>query len=65
MPLYELKKDVCDELSVKKFIKNIVRMYGKIDVLVNNAGYTNPLGILEIDTEDWFRTINTNLTGPF
>ena len=39
--------------------------FGKLDVLVNNAGIYTPGNVLEASVEDWTRTIDVDLTGTF
>lgn len=58
--------DVADEGQVSEFIAAVIREFGKIDVLVNNAGLLGPRGALEkVSASDWQATIAANLTGPF
>jgi 3-oxoacyl-[acyl-carrier protein] reductase len=38
---------------------------GRIHVVVNNAGYTNPVPLQQVDMEDFEKTIEVNLYGPF
>ena len=61
----ELSCDVTDPASVKEIINDVIKTFGRLDVLVNNAGITKDNLLLRISDEDWFRTINTNLTGTF
>ena len=56
--------DVSNELDVKQLVSTTLIKYGKIDVLVNNAGVYGPKGgIDEIDWADWVRSIEINLFG--
>ncbi|MBI2385864.1 MAG: SDR family oxidoreductase [Elusimicrobia bacterium] len=58
--------DVTDEGQVAEFIAAVVKEFGRIDVLVNNAGLLGPRGALEkVSAGDWRATIAANLTGPF
>jgi NAD(P)-dependent dehydrogenase (short-subunit alcohol dehydrogenase family) len=41
----------------------VVKKYGAIDILINNAGITQPVKTLEIDAKSWQRIIDVNLTG--
>ena len=60
---------VCDvslEAPVKEFIANTQNKFGRVDVLVNNAGVmTRPTPMNEIDVKKWDYTIAVNLRGPF
>lgn len=57
--------DVGDPESCRHAIDAVVAEFGRLDVLVNNAGTDVTLPIDEISNEDWQRVINTNLSGPF
>lgn len=57
--------DVCDEASVAALFEQTVAAFGRVDVLVNNAGVTFVKPTEELPLEAWLRVINTNLTGPF
>ena len=43
--------------------REIIARFGQIDVLVNNAGITQPVKFMEIDQVSWRRIIEVNLTG--
>ncbi len=60
-----IKADVRDEIAVKKMIQEIIKVFGKIDCLVNNAGIALDKEFEERKVEDWINTLNTNLIGPF
>jgi NADP-dependent 3-hydroxy acid dehydrogenase YdfG len=55
--------DVTEVYQVKKFVDTAVRTYGRIDVMINNAGLMphSPLERLKID--DWNRMIDVNIKG--
>lgn len=57
--------DVCDENSVKEVFQNISVRYGKLDALVNCAGFVEPTNMLLTSLENWNKTLGTNLTGTF
>ena len=60
-----VKADVSNEDDVKSMIKQIIDRFGKIDVLVNNAGIAIDKDFNDRTKEDWQRTLNTNLIAPF
>ncbi|MCM3568959.1 glucose 1-dehydrogenase [Neobacillus mesonae] len=57
--------DVNDINRVQSIIGEVVQQYGKIDVLVNNAGVNIPKPALEVTEEDWDRILDTNLKSVF
>jgi 3-oxoacyl-[acyl-carrier protein] reductase len=57
--------DVADHAAVQKIGAQIVQDFGKIDVLVNNAGMTRDALAMRMSLEDWDSVINTNLRGAF
>ena len=57
--------DVAMKMPVQAMIEEIRDDWGKIDILINNAGVEPHASILEMDEWDWRRTIDVNLTGPF
>jgi 3-oxoacyl-[acyl-carrier protein] reductase len=58
--------DVSIEESVKDFVGAVIKEFGRIDVLVNNAGVmTRPVPITELEVKKWDYTIAVNLRGPF
>ena len=59
------KLDITDEPKVSSVVDAIFGEFGRIDVLVNNAGITNDKLLIRMNTEDWERVIRVNLTGAF
>ena len=57
--------DVADPLAAERAIAATVEVFGKIDVLINNAGTDVTCAIDELSYEQWDRVIRTNLYGPF
>ena len=58
--------DVADEDAVAALFDELGRVWGALDVLVNNAGIAGPTaGIDAIAPDDWRRTIDINLNGAF
>lgn len=60
-----VQADVSNEDDVKKFIQAAVDMFGKIDILFNNAGVYAPGTVEETSMDDWNRSINVNVTALF
>lgn len=57
--------DVTQEESIADTVKMVFREFGKIDILINNAGIMFRTRILDISLEEWRETLLVNLTGPF
>src|SRR5258707_6501603 len=60
--------DVADEASIAELIEAVEDEYGRIDVLINNAGIFSTLEMRPFDQiplEEWERVLRVNLTGPF
>lgn len=60
-----VKTDITESKNVEALMKYIVDKYGKLDVLVNNAGILGDVSITEISDQDWSRLMSVNLTGAF
>ncbi len=59
------KCDVSDYEKVKETVQQIAKDFGRIDIVVNNAGILIKKPFLETEEKDWDRTININLKGVF
>jgi 3-oxoacyl-[acyl-carrier protein] reductase len=57
--------DSGDALKTAGVVESVVKEFGSIDVLVNNAGITKDGLIMRMKEEDWDSVINTNLKGAF
>ena len=57
--------DVSDHAAVQGLAAGVMARWGRIDVLVNNAGVSAPKPILEISEAEWDRTMAINLKGCF
>jgi 3-oxoacyl-[acyl-carrier protein] reductase len=57
--------DITKRKEVHAFIDKVKKKYGRLDILVNNAGIQRHGSFVEHKEEDWYRTIDVNLTGQF
>lgn len=60
-----LSMDVTDPDSIKEGFASIQQQYGPVDVLVNNAGLSNPTAFEEMTRDQWTSLVDANLSGPF
>ncbi len=58
--------DVTDAASVAHLFAETKRVFGRLDVLFNNAGVSAPgINLEDLSVEQWKAVVDTNLTGPF
>ena len=60
--------DVADDAACRDMVDTAVREFGRLDVLVNNAGTTRFIphdNLEEVKSEDWDRIMSVNVRGPF
>jgi len=57
--------DVTDETSVKTAIEAAAGHFGRIDILLNNAGVAVRGGVHQLSVEDWNKSMDTNVKGIF
>ena len=60
-----IKGDVSKREDCKKIVEYVIEKYGRIDVLVNNAGTSTYNLFTDITDEEWNKTINVNLNSVF
>jgi 3-oxoacyl-[acyl-carrier protein] reductase len=57
--------DVSKASEVKRMVDAVLRSFGRMDIVVNNAGIIRRGTIETVTEEDWDRVIEVNLKGPF
>jgi len=57
--------DVADEDQIKTVFKAALGQFGKIDILINNAGITRDQLVMRMKRADWDAVLNTNLTSAY
>ncbi|MCL4302279.1 MAG: glucose 1-dehydrogenase [Anaerolineae bacterium] len=60
-----LKVDVSKRLQVEQMVAETLAAFGKIDVLVNNAGVIRQRALVDMTEEEWDWLMGINLKGPF
>lgn len=60
-----VQADVSKADQIDALVSTVMDKWGRIDVLVNNAGITRDTLLLRMKPEDWQAVIDTNLTGVF
>ena len=63
--VWSIPCDVTDEGDVEALVAGAVRQFGRIDVLINNAGLGGTSSVLEMTDEQWLRVLDVTLTGTF
>lgn len=57
--------DVCDQAAVEAFVAATIDRFGKIDLLINNAGSFKLTPFADMTLTEWRDTLDVNLTGAF
>jgi len=57
--------DISDPVAGAALVERTVSVYGRLDVLVNNAGITRDGLVVRMSDDDWHAVIETNLSGAF
>jgi len=57
--------DVSDEEQIKSTVKAAIAHFGKIDILINNAGITRDQLVMRMKRADWDAVLQTNLTSAY
>lgn len=62
---FAIQADVANPDEVKDMIQEVVKQFGSLDVLVNNAGITRDNLLMRMKEQEWDDVININLKGVF
>lgn len=60
-----IQADISNEIEIKNMVDTAIKEFGKIDVLVNNAGIVIDREFEDKTVEDWKKTLDINLIAPF
>jgi NAD(P)-dependent dehydrogenase (short-subunit alcohol dehydrogenase family) len=60
-----LALDVSNERLAEEALGQVVREFGRIDILINNAGIDKTVPVEELSMDDWDKIVGVNLRGPF
>ena len=60
-----LAVDVGDSDAVNACISEVIKVFGKVDIMVNNAGITKDTLLVRMSDEDWDAVLRVNLKGTF
>jgi NAD(P)-dependent dehydrogenase (short-subunit alcohol dehydrogenase family) len=64
-PILSIPSDVSNEREVEEVVNRTFEYWGKIDILINNAGLMSPGDLEKITYDDWKNIIDVNLSGSF
>jgi len=60
-----VKMDVTKKSEIDDMVTTVMDKFGKIDVLINNAGIVKTIDLIDMEYQDWLDVINVNLNGVF
>ncbi|MCM8785361.1 MAG: 3-oxoacyl-[acyl-carrier-protein] reductase [Candidatus Omnitrophica bacterium] len=60
-----MKIDITNQQEIEKVTKEVLERWGRIDVLINNAGITRDKLIFRMSEKEWDEVLNVNLKGAF
>ena len=60
-----IPKDLRDVSQIRAMVSHVHETFGKIDILINNAAWTDTVEALEVTEEEWDQTLDTSLKALF
>src|SRR5207302_6241291 len=60
-----VRADVTDAASVERLVEECRVHFGRLDIVVNNAGAISHIPFAELSLEEWHRIVDTDLTATF
>lgn len=60
-----IEADVTDSAAINDMLEKIIAEFGRVDILINNAGITKDNLLMRMKEEDWDAVLNINLKGIF
>lgn len=60
-----MRTDIADDAQVRAALEHIVSRYGRLDVVINNAGIDLTVSVEDMPVAEWQRIMAVNLTAPF
>lgn len=57
--------DISKADQVKEMVESTIQKYGKLDILINNAGICKRIAIEDLDEKEWDRMMSTNIKGVY
>ena len=60
-----IEVDVAQNAAVQGMVRKTIETFGRVDILVNCAGITQMIMVVDMSEEEWQRVIDVNLTGTF
>ncbi|HOK09654.1 MAG TPA: SDR family oxidoreductase [Candidatus Hydrogenedens sp.] len=57
--------DVTESEQIRQCVNSVIQQWGRIHILVNNAGFARFKPFIELTLDEWNQTLNVNLTGTF
>jgi len=64
-PAVEIRADVARPAQIRRMFGAVEKRFGRLDLLVNNAGIFFPVRWDQLEEEHWDRVLGVNLKGPF